>query len=138
MLTLHQFMRPRWRYGRIFGYVPEGPLFGWTAQRYRNLNSPFWQPNDPWHFANPNDPQRTSFNNHAWVEYATTQSRRVVDVCHALLVGGNVVLSDGSQVRATYIAQCIDQGAQTHTFGAMVVTRKSPLLSEVWHVLMRR
>ncbi|KAH8689221.1 hypothetical protein GQ44DRAFT_262089 [Phaeosphaeriaceae sp. PMI808] len=119
--NLNLVLPPLWQFMKPFGYVTDGPLFGWP--QYQNLNSPFWlspwlEPNKPQHFNNPLDPNRTRFTNHAFTEVAfvlAPATQQVVDVCKAVLpaAGPPIVISNGSQDRGAYLAAAINQGFVT-------------------------
>ncbi len=121
------FVRGGLTIDRPFGYIPDGPLYGWDEPR-RNLNSPVWnfQPFVmPWHYVNHRHPWRTFFHSHGWVEYITVNHWRVIDICHGLYVpGGQDTISDGSQTSLQYMRAARDpEGFLVATFLPMLISR---------------
>ena len=93
-----------------FGYITEGPLYGWQAEeKYKRTNNAFYPPHSNQFHVDDNDPNRKKFDTHIWVEVniaAANQADRVVDVCHGLYKLGqnpDVVLPAGQYNRQDYL-----------------------------------
>ncbi|KAK6500699.1 hypothetical protein TWF506_003463 [Arthrobotrys conoides] len=102
----NELLDPRWIYCSPYGFINSGPLFGWP--QYANCNSPFFgQGKLPYY--PPNDPQRNSFGNHAWIEVVTQAGQQpvVLDATHCLQNSPNAPDS-GTQTRANYLASQTD------------------------------
>ena len=105
----------QWVYGKRFGYIRPGPLFGWDYAYSRNCNNPFWLPhqhvvNLPW-----DDTARHPFGNHAWIEIIEPgqQTGPVLDACHSVDIDDALAgLSKGSQSRSQYHNQSTDAGVK--------------------------
>ena len=105
----------QWVYGKKFGYIPLGPLFGWDYDFSRNCNNPFWWPNQ--HVINlpRDDTARNPFGNHAWIEIIQSgmQTGPVLDACHSVNTNNALAgLSKGSQSRQQYHNEATDEGVQ--------------------------
>ncbi|KAK3694278.1 hypothetical protein B0T22DRAFT_452129 [Podospora appendiculata] len=84
--------------GRPWGYITDGPLFGYATDISRQCNNPFWDsnpspdPNTPWHL-DRNNPLRTSFSSHCFAIFraAANNALRIIDVCHGSIDVNNVI-----------------------------------------------
>ncbi|KAI0127173.1 hypothetical protein BJ170DRAFT_624477 [Xylariales sp. AK1849] len=96
-----------------YGYIPEGPLFGWNYDPYTNCNSPFFYPSPPGApHVNANDPNRAMFSCHYFtmVEAPAVGGDPVVlDACHAV-TNAPAGLSRGTQNLGTYFSNSTDVG----------------------------
>ncbi|KAF3084370.1 hypothetical protein TWF706_000768 [Orbilia oligospora] len=102
----NELLDPRWIYCTPYGFINSGPLFGWP--QYPACNSPFFgQGKLPYY--PPNDPQRNSFGNHAWIEVVIQAGQQpvVLDATHCLQAAPNAPAS-GTQDRPTYLASQTD------------------------------
>lgn len=121
-----QVLETVWGYsGEWFGYVTEGPLFGWSINlgQWMRCNNPFFgsSGNVYYNAAGLHDVARQPFGNHAWVEVVTGQGAplalRVIEVCHAKYDPNNVnnpTICKGNINRGTWLQGAVNSGALTN------------------------
>lgn len=112
----NEVLDSRWIFCQGFGYINEGPLFGWP--QYPNCNSPFFSEGQPY-YSNPADLDRKPFDNHAWIEVApdpgNPTNRTVMDATHGLS-SSSVCPNNGTQDRETYLNAQLSSTNWVHTY----------------------
>ncbi|KAK0718566.1 hypothetical protein B0T26DRAFT_752477 [Lasiosphaeria miniovina] len=100
-----------------WGYIPSGPLFGWSGSLAHQCNNPFWiNRGGPGVHAAPQvpqmDPQRTAFRAHCYTTFTDHAGVvRPIDVCHAVInPAGGLNLTGGAVDVPTYQGGSIQAG----------------------------
>ena len=118
--------------GRPWGFIKDGPLFGYLTHQSRRCNNPFWDanppahPQHPWHLARA-DPNREPFGGHCVAVVQFPNQENVVDVCHGSLEpNGNLVIYGGGLELDQYVQDSIDVVPQRFVWAAPTFTSMSP------------
>ncbi|KAH8807699.1 hypothetical protein F5884DRAFT_677322 [Xylogone sp. PMI_703] len=106
----HELVDSHWVFHYPNGYINPGPLIGWVQYGGDHLrcNTPFWEKTGTTPFVHPDDPVRTGFGNHAWVEVTMDKRTTVLDACHALR-SIPPVPSVNDLTRREYLEHSLDQ-----------------------------
>ncbi|KAK3336425.1 hypothetical protein B0T19DRAFT_453837 [Cercophora scortea] len=84
--------------GQPWGYITDGPLFGYATDQSRRCNNPFWDglpppvPSTPWHLPQK-DTLRDYFYSHCIAVFtrAADKTPRIIDVCHGSIDANNAI-----------------------------------------------